>query len=296
MQRPPLLNVEALRRLLDTRSFGVADRLLYLPTVESTNTLTVRLAQDESPEGLVVLTDNQTAGKGRQGRRWVDLPGCNALSSILLRPLFPPHLLVMVASLAVVDAIADTCSLAASIKWPNDVLIGEHKVAGILIETTHDRGGQLVAALGIGVNVNGRIQDLAQQLPGSVPLSSTATTLETVSGQAINRELFIARLLHHCENAYLTLQQEATTTMVVDSSLSGPASRLIRERWRGRLSTLGRTISVHQGGAILHGVAEEVDDNGELLLRCQSGQLVRITWGVVEHFPGKRLSQSVGDR
>lgn len=281
IQRPSL-DIEALRRLLDTQIFGVADRLLYLPTVESTNTLAIRLAQEESAEGLVVLTDNQTAGKGRQGRRWIDLPACNVLSSILLRPLFPPQLLVMIASLAVVDTIAETSSLTASIKWPNDVLIGERKVAGILIETTHDPTGRLVAALGIGVNVNGQIQDLAQKLPGPVSLSSTATTLETVCGWTISRELFIARLLRSMEDMYLELQQEEAAT----TSGYEPTSRLIRERWRGRLSTLGRTISVQQGDSILHGVAEEVDDNGELLLRCQSGKLVSITWGVVEHFAG----------
>ena len=103
------LDVVGLQRQLETQFFGIGDRLLYLPTVTSTNTLAMRLAHERPEEGVVVLTDSQTAGKGRQGRRWVDVPGCNVLSSILLRPLFPPHLLVMVASLAVVDAIADIC-------------------------------------------------------------------------------------------------------------------------------------------------------------------------------------------
>ena len=98
----------------------------------------MQLAHDRPVEGVVVLTDNQTAGKGRQGRRWVDVAGRNVLSSILLRPLFPPHLLVMLASLAVVDAIDRTCHISAAIKWPNDVLIEERKIAGILIETCHD--------------------------------------------------------------------------------------------------------------------------------------------------------------
>src|SRR5207237_4036485 len=90
----------------------------------------------------------------------LDVLGCNVLSSTLLRPLFPPHLLVMLASLAVVDSIAQTCAMGATIKWPNDVLVGDRKVAGILIETSREPAGRLVAILGIGVNVNGRIQDL----------------------------------------------------------------------------------------------------------------------------------------
>jgi BirA family biotin operon repressor/biotin-[acetyl-CoA-carboxylase] ligase len=94
------LDIESLQSQLDTQFFGVGDRLLYVPVVSSTNTLAMQLAHERSEEGVVVLTDNQTAGKGRLGRRWVDVPGCNVLSSTLLRPLFPPYLLVMLASLA----------------------------------------------------------------------------------------------------------------------------------------------------------------------------------------------------
>src|SRR6185503_2336207 len=142
-------NVGTLRSLLPTHIFGVGDRLCYTPEVKSTNTLAMRLAHERPEEGLVVLTDSQRAGKGRQGRRWVDTPGRNILSSLVLRPLFPPHLLVMIASLAVVGAIAQTCEIEAAIKWPNDVLIDERKVCGILIETGHDSQGRLVAVVGI---------------------------------------------------------------------------------------------------------------------------------------------------
>ncbi len=251
-----------------------------------------------------MLTDNQTAGRGRQGRRWVDVPGRNVLSSILLRPLFPPHLLVMLASLAVVDSIAETCHIHATIKWPNDVLIGERKVAGILIETSHDLAGRLVAVLGIGVNVNGRVEELEElsehylsdrlnevrtqsvagrnkieYYVGQASLITTATTLETVYGHEVSREVFIARMLLHVEKSYLALQQESTS----GRGISEPASRLIRERWRGQLSTLGRTISVQQGDSKISGVAEDVNDNGELLLRRHSGEVVTITWGNVEY-------------
>ena len=292
------LDVEGLQRQLETQFFGIGDRLLYLPTVTSTNTLAMRLAHERPEEGVVVLTDSQTAGKGRQGRRWVDMPGCNVLSSILLRPLFPPHLLVMIASLAVVDAIADICGLMATIKWPNDVLINDRKVAGILIETSHDQFGQLVAILGIGVNVNGRrphvpgetslVSYRAEygQTQGSLfqqdqaPPLATATTLETEYGRAVSRESFIVHLLQHVETDYLALQQEATNSFSMVYS-PAPASQLIRERWRKQLSTLGRPIEVRQGNTVTSGIAEDVDGNGELLLRRHSGELVSITWGDV---------------
>lgn len=278
------LDVDALRNLLQTQLVGRGERLFYQPEVTSTNTLAMHLAHERPEEGLVVLADNQTAGKGRQGRRWVDMPGCNVLSSTLLRPLFPPHLLVMVASLAVVEAIGQSCGIQAHIKWPNDVLIEDRKVCGILIETSHDAQGRLIAVLGIGVNTNGQLQGRVEQKGVEVELATIATTLESACGHAVEREAFIAHMLLALENDYLALQQEAMEPPGAVPS-EGPVARLIRERWQRQLSTLGRTIMVHQGDSVIEGVAEAVDDNGELLLRRHSGELVGITWGVVEHFP-----------
>ena len=277
------LDLEALQRNLQTQFFGIGDRLLYLPTVESTNTLAMQLAYERPEEGLVVLTDCQTAGKGRRGRRWVDVPGCNVLMSILFRPLFPPHMLVMITSLAVVDSIADSCQVAATIKWPNDVLIEDHKVAGILIETSHDSSGRMVAVAGIGVNVNGSIKELAEHASKQVPLTAIATTLESACGHVVSREVFIARLLQYIEKSYFALQQEIVELPVVETVTTEPFSRLIRERWRSQLATLGRTIVVQQGNSVISGIAEDVDESGELLLRCHSGELVRIAWGDVEY-------------
>jgi BirA family transcriptional regulator, biotin operon repressor / biotin---[acetyl-CoA-carboxylase] ligase len=277
------LDLEALQRNLQTQFFGIGDRLLYLPTVQSTNTLAMQLAYERPEEGLVVLTDSQTAGKGRRGRRWVDVPGCNVLMSILFRPLFPPHMLVMITSLAVVDSIADSCQVAATIKWPNDVLIEDHKVAGILIETSHDSNGRMVAVAGIGVNVNGSIKELAEHASMQVPLTAIATTLESACGHVVSREVFIARLLQYIEKSYFALQQEIVELPVVETVTTEPFSRLIRERWRSQLATLGRTIVVQQGNSVISGIAEDVDESGELLLRRHSGELVRITWGDVEY-------------
>ena len=256
--------------------------MVYLPSVASTNVLAMQLAQNESEEGVVVLTDNQTAGKGRQGRRWIDVAGWNVLSSIVLRPLFPSYLLIMVASLAVVATIADTCGVAATIKWPNDVLIEDRKVAGILIETSHDHAGHLVAILGIGVNVNGSSApiraDLSLSSSTTSRLKTRATTLEEECGHTVSRELFIAHLLRHIETPYLALQREITDSMAPGMM---PFSRLLREQWRNQLSTLGHPIQVRQGNTVLSGVAEDVNDQGELLLRSHSGELVSITWGDV---------------
>lgn len=301
IRAPEHLDIEEIHRQLsqlETQFFGVGERLLYLPTVDSTNTRAMQLAHERPQEGVVVLTDSQTAGKGRLGRRWVDVSGRNVLCSTLLRPVFPPYLLIMLASLAVVDAISETCGVSTSIKWPNDVLIGDCKVAGILIETSHDADGQLIAILGIGVNVNGAVQDLVALSPAGVssvgmqpqrqapvPLSALATTLEAAYGQYVSRETFIAHLLRNIEVAYLALQQEARNTFTTTVT-STPVTRTIRERWRTHLSTLGRAIEVRQGNTVVSGIAEDVDETGELLLRNHSGEVVTITWGDVGYSTG----------
>jgi BirA family biotin operon repressor/biotin-[acetyl-CoA-carboxylase] ligase len=288
MQGVVSLNLKTLRDLLQTQLLGVDKRLFYVPEVVSTNTLAMKLAHERPEEGLVVLTDSQTAGKGRQGRRWNDTPRCNVLSSTLLRPLFPPHLLVMLASLAVVDAIAQTCGLRASIKWPNDVLIGERKVCGILIETSRDPHGDLFAVLGIGINTNGHIQGQIERKGVEVELASFATTLETACGHPVNREKLLANLLLALEQEYLSVQKEALS---LPRAIDQPAhighsiGLQLQARWQRHLSTLGRTVQVHQGDQPLEGIAEALDEDGELLLRLSTGELVHITWGVVEHSP-----------
>jgi BirA family biotin operon repressor/biotin-[acetyl-CoA-carboxylase] ligase len=277
------LNTQQVLDLLDTEFIGKADRFVFLPIVDSTNIMAMRLAQQGSEEGVVVLTDSQKAGKGRQGRRWVDMAGCNVLLSTLLHPLFPPHLLVMVASLAVVDTIATISGIAATIKWPNDVLIGERKVAGILIETSHDLSGRLAAVVGIGVNVNGHSSNYADQVSdSSTPaqwLSQKVTTLAQECGHEVSREAFIAHLLLQIERSYLALQQEANIIRTTNITPSLSTSCLIRKKWSDRLSTLGRAVQVRQGDTLLSGVAEGVNDSGELLLRCHSGECISITWG-----------------
>jgi len=288
------LDIAVLRDQLDTHVFGVGDQLVYVPIVDSTNIVAMRLAQQGAEEGTVVTTESQTAGKGRLGRPWLDIEGYHALSSIILRPSFQLYLLVMMAALSVVEAIEETCGIDATIKWPNDVLIGHRKVAGILIETSYDRSRRLVAILGIGVNVNGCIQQQAEPMRQHIigqregpPVSALAqlpavTTLQTECGHLVSREIFIAHLLRYVERHYLALQQEAQDSVTV---IYGSTSQLIREQWRNRLSTLGRSIEVRQGDTLLSGVAEDVNDNGELLLRCYSGSLFTITWGDIGYPP-----------
>ena len=305
------LDVERIRQELQTQLFGINARLRYVPVVGSTNTLAMQLAREEGAgEGTIVLTDSQTAGKGRLGRRWIDAFGYNVLSSTILWPHFPLYLLVMFASLAVVNTIDDLFIVSggdapfAAIKWPNDVLIAERKVAGILVETSHDRAGRLIAILGIGVNVHELPMHFADDTTSS--LLERATTLETAYGADVSREAFLAHLIQHLEASYLALEQETGHRIdlvgqrnpdhFIHRTNQSPieprpitASRLIRERWRGRLSTIGRAVQVRQGNELIEGFAEDVDERGELLLRRSSGERVTITWGDIGYPTGDSI-------
>ena len=134
----------------------------------------------------------------------------------------------------------------------------------------------MVAIVGIGVNVNGQLT--SEQV--AMPEMATATTLEMAYGQPISREIFLAALLRHIEAYYLALQQEvrssSMTAYVADTRFT---SRLVQEKWRSYLSTLGRSIQVRQGDTVLEGIAEDVSETGELVLRLHSGEYISITWG-----------------
>jgi len=234
--------------------------------------------------GMAVFAHEQTRGKGQWNRQWLSQKDQNIAISLIIEPQSLATSEVFLLSMAIAEGTYQffNCYVPESvaIKWPNDILIGNRKVAGILIETSHDQTGRMIAIVGIGVNVNGQSDQLANHITGSAPVpqrpGATATTLQTACGHVVSRETLIAHLLHHLENFYLELQQEAEDPVAM---VSQATSRFIREQWRSQLSTLGRYIEVRQGNTLLSGVAEDVNDTGELLLRSHSGNRVSITWG-----------------
>jgi BirA family biotin operon repressor/biotin-[acetyl-CoA-carboxylase] ligase len=253
----PPLDVAVLSKAV--RDLRLGHPLHYFPAIPSTNTHAFKLAHDGAPEGTLVTTDDQTAGRGRIGRVWKSLPGQQLALSLVLDPQFPPHFLVMASALAVADAIADTTGLAADIKWPNDVQIAGRKACGILIETSAD-----FAVLGIGLNVNG-------SLDGDAELAARGTTLAQAAGRPIARETVAAVLLGRLDALYAELQTGGEA-----------AQQRVRAEWRSRLVTLGRQVTLRQGQHEVRGLAEDVNADGGLLLRRDDGTLQTVTWGDVD--------------
>jgi len=254
---PAALDVQRLRSALAGLRLG--HPIMYDPALGSTNTRAAALARAGAPEGTLVTTDDQTAGRGRIGRTWKALPGQHLALSLVLRPDFPRHFLVMASALAVTEATEMVTGLRAGIKWPNDVLVGERKVSGILIETS-----DAYAILGIGINVNG-------SLAADPALASRATTLEQAVGHQVARETLAIELLRRLDALYATLHADGDR-----------ARRLVRDRWRARLVMLGRRVTIRQDRAALEGIAEDVTEDVALLLRRDDGALETISWGDVE--------------
>lgn len=239
---------------LDTRFIG--QRVIYYPSLASTNEVAKREAQQGASEGTIVIARQQIAGRGRLKRVWLSPEGSISLSIILYPALEHLPSLIMLTSLAVARSIRVVTGLEVQIKWPNDVLVGGKKVSGILIESSV-RGSMVdYAVIGIGVNVNLRLSDFPD-------IVTTATSLSEELARDVSLLALTRRLLIEVENLYLVL-------------LAGGS---IYEDWRDSLVTLGREVYLESGGAVCAGTAESVDRDGSLLLRYSDGSLSKIVAG-----------------
>ena len=251
-----LLTAEAVAEGLNTRTIG--RRIIFLPETGSTNEIGIREALNGAPEGTVIIAGKQTRGRGRLKRAWNTPEGNIALSVILYPDMTLLHLLIMAASLAVVHAIETVTGLKAGIKWPNDVLIDDRKVCGILIESDIRSTGVNYTVTGIGINVNIGNDELAGVL-------TPATSLLIETGKEVSRIDLIRELLSDMDRMY--------------SSLSS-GERVFGE-WRDRLVTLGSEVRATSVNEVIEGVAESVDASGNLLVRDTAGTLHRIVAGDV---------------
>ena len=250
------LSAAAVTDGLATRFIG--QEISFYPSLPSTNDVAKRRAMTGAKEGTVIVAEEQTAGRGRIKRRWLSPRGSIALSVVLYPPLAYLPSLIMVASLAVAGSIEGVTNLKAQIKWPNDVLVNDKKVCGILIESDV-RGGKVdYAIVGIGVNINLHLSEYPEIAP-------TATSLSQELGRDIPRLKIVRGLLTEAEKLYLAL---ATGDSVF-------------RQWRDRLVTLGKKVQVTSGEATYKGVAESVASDGSLLLRQPDGSLIKVVAGDV---------------
>jgi BirA family transcriptional regulator, biotin operon repressor / biotin---[acetyl-CoA-carboxylase] ligase len=259
---PPDITPEVIRAGLRSRLIGQV--LEVLPEIGSTNDQAMAAGDGGTAEGYCVLADRQTAGRGRLGRTWASPSGVGLYTSILFRPKVPLSslpLLTLVAGLAVMDAIQGVAALTPRLKWPNDVLLDGRKVAGILIELATSGSTVRYAVAGIGINVNHCEDDFPAELrPG-------ATSLFQQCGRRIIRGLLAAAVYNELDIWYALFCKDRRESIV--------------EAGRLRSVTLGQSVHVLAGSEEWRGHAEDLDADGALLVRDETGALRRVIAGDV---------------
>ena len=265
--RPPL-PVRSLERALIVPG-GLWQRLEVLSETRSTNADAAEAARRGEPEGLIVVAEQQTAGRGRRDRQWSSPPRAGLTFSVLLRP--GPGVpqstwgwLPLLAGVALSEAVGQRAELEATLKWPNDLLIKDAKAAGILAEVVDD-----AVVVGLGLNVSTRADELPPPTAGGLP----ATSLLVAGAKHTDRDPLLRSVLRGLARWY-----EGWRETGGDAELCG-----LLAAYRRGCSTIGREVRVHlPGGEVLAGEATTVDTVGQLVVRTADGER-RVSAGDVLH-------------
>jgi BirA family biotin operon repressor/biotin-[acetyl-CoA-carboxylase] ligase len=228
----------------------------------STNTDALAAARDGAPHGSVFFADEQTAGRGRGDHDWHSAAGQGLYVSVILRPTFAVEhmpLIALAAGLAGAQAVGITAGLEVDLRWPNDLLIGDRKTGGILVESKTEAGAPSFAVVGIGINVHQRSFDS--------DLSTPATSLDLESGRTIRRQALLISLLESLQHETWALQDSGLRAAI-------PARVAYMSSWISN-----RRVEVH-GPQSCFGTTAGLDDHGFLLVQTDGGLVTVQTGGI----------------
>jgi BirA family biotin operon repressor/biotin-[acetyl-CoA-carboxylase] ligase len=264
IRSPDLLTPSEVSPLLRTKWMGRS--IHHFHSMDSTNSMAYELALQGAEEGEIVVAESQKKGRGRLGRKWFSPPLTNLYLSIILRPEIPPQqasLMTLMAAVATAGAIHKFSGLQPMIKWPNDILLKNRKVAGLLNEIHSEMDRIHFVVLGIGVNLN------MDEKMFSKEIRSLATSLKREMGQSVSRKAFLQTLLEELEIWYETFLKEGAPPIL--------------QAWRDKAQIHGRPVKVTSFGEILSGTAIDVDNDGALILETKAGERKRVVAGDVEY-------------
>ncbi len=240
----------------------VGRRIVYLDKTVSTMDDASRLAAEGAQEGTAVVAESQSSGRGRAGRTWFSPAGKGIYFSLLLRPSFSPgrfSLLNLLAAVAVSEAVHNVTGVLTGIKWPNDILLDVRKAGGILTEAGRGAGGAAYVVVGVGLNVNNGPSEL---LPGTAAITEAA-------GMKVDRVALLQEIFFRMETYYIEFCRGNHA--------------LITGKWRGLNSTLGKRVKVILPRGVIEGEAVDIEDDGGLLVRRDSGLTEKVMAGDVIH-------------
>jgi len=266
VEKPPRMDIAELKRHLATKVIG--RRIEYHDRIPSTTAAGKALCTTSTVQelhGTVILAEEQTGGTGRLGRAWVS-PAGGIWLTLILAPKIPVDRIFMVTmagSLAVARAIRKEFDLGALIKWPNDILIGDRKVGGLLLEVSSTESRVNSCFLGIGIDVNIPLTALSPEL------RRTVTSISAELGREVAREPFLAAVLWELEIRLNLLE-------------GGEFDSIVRE-WRSLSSTLGHRVRIATLSRSFDGEAVDIDEYGALIVRKDSGAVERVIAGDCIH-------------
>lgn len=264
VSKPDVLIPEEMGILLEenTRIFG--KRFYSYESLDSTNDLAKKLASQGEAEGTVIASDAQLKGRGRRGRPWSSAPGLGLWFSVIFRPDIKPasaSQLTFVIAVAVCRALRKISGLPIAIKWPNDLLLENRKVCGILTELSAEIDQINYVVAGIGINVNHKEGDFAPEL------KAIAGSLALFSGKSYRRVEVLAEILKELEAEYLLFLQKGFPKTA--------------DNWREYNCTLGEEVLVVSGEEQFTGIAVDVNAGGHLLVKTQGGLIREVMAGDV---------------
>lgn len=241
----------------------MGNRIVYFNDIGSTNSEARNEAERGAPEGTIVLSEAQDSGKGRLTRGWYSPQYKGIWLSVVFRPKFRPQdapKCSLMAAVALERAIACQTGVHCGIKWPNDLLIGNKKLIGILTEMSADFDSINYIIIGMGINVNLLAKDIPEDL------QSIATSLAIVTGQLVERKALLGKILQELENSYEQVCVEGFDKLL--------------DEWRQKSITLGKIVDVYGRNQHFSGQAMDIDSDGALLIARETG-LERVLAGDV---------------
>jgi BirA family biotin operon repressor/biotin-[acetyl-CoA-carboxylase] ligase len=265
-----MINSDQIKKKLNTSIFG--KYIYYLPETESTNTYGLRLAQEGAPEGTVILTDFQKAGRGRQNNNWESSKESNILMSVILRPRLKIERVVRI-TLATSDIIISSLEnilektshnpIQFSVKWPNDILANEKKLGGVLTESSLRDKEVIYVVVGIGININQDLSELSEET------REIATSLRHETNTLFERENIIVQIISLFEKKYLNLERNGYSNVAAD--------------WKRYCNCLGRAIEIKTYAGVERGKFMDINDDGALIFSSEKGQVKELISGSIRY-------------